>query len=140
MRIITVIGTTLPTPKEYQTEATTWGQLKDVVSRDFGSVENMKAIIKETRATLERGDAILPDSDCTIFLTQAKIKAGAVDAVEVLKALKEEYNSAIDEVIDRVEAGDFDVDANAENAVSAVKATKSISAEDAAFLAQLQQS
>ncbi len=78
MRTITVIGTTLSTPREYQTESTTWGQLKDLVSRDFGDVSNMKAVVKETRATLEREDALLPDSDCTIFLTQAKIKAGVV--------------------------------------------------------------
>lgn len=136
MRTITVIGTTLSTPREYQTESTTWGQLKDLVSRDFGDVSNMKAVVKETRATLEREDALLPDEDCTIFLTQAKIKAGAVDVIEILEALKEEYTEAIDNVIARVNEGEFDTAPTAENAV-AKSAVKSISAEDAAFLRSL---
>lgn len=136
MRTITVIGTTLSTPREYQTESTTWGQLKDLVSRDFGDVSNMKAVVKETRATLEREDALLPDEDCTIFLTQAKIKAGAVDLIEVLEAMKEEYNEAIDNVIARVNEGEFDTSPNGENAVTK-SSVKSISAEDAAFLRSL---
>lgn len=136
MRTITVIGTTLPNPKEYTTEATTWGQLKEVVSRDFGTIDKMKAVIKETRATLEREDALLPEDDCTIFLTQAQIKAGTVDVVSMLAALKEEYSTAIDEVIDRVQAGEFDIAEGAENAIGK-SVVKGISAEDAAFLSTL---
>lgn len=137
MRTVTVIGTTLSAPREYQTESTTWGQLKDLISRDFGNVSNMKAVIKETRATMERDDALLPDEDCTVFLTQAKIKAGVVDVVAVLSALKEEYNEAIDNVIDRVQEGEFDAEPGAENALGSAK-VKGISAEDAAFLESLQ--
>jgi len=137
MRTITVIGTQRP-PMEYQTEATTWGQLKDLVQRDFGSLNGMIAIVKESRVNLESEDAVLPEGDTTLFLTQTKIKAGAVDVVEVLRALKEEYNTAIDEVIERVEAGEFDVESGAENAPAKASGVKGISAEDAAFLAQLQ--
>lgn len=137
MRTITVIGTTLTTPREYQTEATTWGQLKDLVTQDFGNVEGMKAVVKETRGTLERNDAILPEEDCTIFLTPAKIKAGNVDVVQILSALRDEFNTAIDEVIDRTQAGEFDVEGGDENAPTKAS-VKGISREDADFLASLQ--
>ena len=77
-RTITVIGTTLSTPREYTTSASTWGQLKDLVSRDFGDTSNMSAVCKETRNTLDRNDALLPDGSCTVFLSQKKIKAGFI--------------------------------------------------------------
>lgn len=137
MRTVTVIGTTLSNPREYQTEATTWGQLKDLISPDFGNVEGMKAVVKETRGNLERNDAVLPEEDFTLFLTPGKIKAGAVDVVQMLSALKEEFNAAIDEVIDRTQNGDFDVEDSNENAPTKV-GQKGISAEDAAFLRELQ--
>lgn len=136
MRTITVIGTTLSTPREYNTSATTWGQLKEII-REFGDVSNMKAVVKENRATLEREDALLPEGDCTVFLSQAKIKAGVVDAVAILSALKEEYSDAVDNVIDRVKDGEFDIEPGNENAIGTSK-VKGISVEDAAFLESLQ--
>ncbi len=56
----------------------------------------------------------------------------------MLEALKEEYNTAIDNVIDMVNQGEFDVPATNENA--AVKSNaKRISNEDAEFLRSLEQ-
>lgn len=139
MRTVTVIGTTLSVPKEYNTEATTWGQLKDLVSRDFGDISGMKAVCKENRNTLDRDDAMLPDDDCTIFLSSAKIKAGGIDIVELLEALKNEYINTIDNVLEQIANGDFDVSSSNENAiaVSSKPQVNGISREDAEFLATM---
>lgn len=77
-RIITVIGTTLSTPREYNTSVTTWGALKDLISRDFGDITGMKATSKELRVNYERDDAQLFEGSDKIFLSSAKIKAGLV--------------------------------------------------------------
>lgn len=76
MRRVTVISTLKSNPVPYDSNATTWGELKDVVARDFGDVSGMKAVVKETRNTLDQDAAVLPEDNFTIFLTQSKIKAG----------------------------------------------------------------
>ena len=138
-RVITVIGTTLSTPREYNTSVTTWGQLKDLISRDFGDISNMQAVCKETRNTMDRDDAILHEGNSVYFLSSRKIKAGGINIVELLEALKMEYNEAIDNVIEQVNDGLFDVEPCHENAAG-VSHVKGISTEDANFLRELQNS
>lgn len=76
MRRITVISTQKNDPKVYNSSATTWGELKHYVEADFGSLDNLKAVVKETRNSLESDQSVLPDGNCVILLTQTKIKAG----------------------------------------------------------------
>lgn len=142
MRTITVIGTTLSTPREYVTEATTWGQLKDAIQRDFGDVSKMRVTSKATRNDLERDDAVLFDGDDTLFITQKSIKAGGVDIIQLLEALREEYNEAIDNVVNMVESGAFDTEEpiNTVQYGSKAQSRPQISAEDAAMLRELQNS
>jgi hypothetical protein len=137
VRNVTVISTQKNAPVVYPTPATTWGQLRDLITRDFGNVGEMKAVIKETRNSLDVADAVLPEGNFTVFLTQTKIKAGAVDQSEVLSALKDEFVTAFDRVQERLEAGEFDVDADHENAV-ANSSNSAISAADRNALAELQ--
>lgn len=73
-----MISTQKNDPKVYSSDATTWGQLRYQIEADFGSLENMKAIVKDTRLSLDSDNSSLPDGNCVILLTQVKIKAGSV--------------------------------------------------------------
>ena len=75
-RRITVISTQKNDPKVYNSSAETWGEIRSQIESDFGSLSNMKAVVKETREALESSSDELPDGNCVILLTQVKIKAG----------------------------------------------------------------
>jgi hypothetical protein len=134
MRTVTVISTQKNQPQTYTTPATTWGQLRDLITRDFGNVSEMKAVVKETRNSLDVADALLPTGNFTVFLTQAKIKAGGVNLAAVIAALKEEFITAFEEVEARIDDGEFDVAAQND-----VVGGSRISEEDRRALQQLQQ-
>lgn len=125
----------LPAPKEILTNARTWGDFKRELSDVIRDLKNTTAVLKETRATLEMDDAILPDTNCTIFISQKQIKAGTIDTVRLLESAKDKFSELIDSLIEEVEDGEFDVDDNF-NRVSKV-AEPSISNEDAEFLQRM---
>ena len=132
-RKIIVVSTTRTTPKVLYSEATTWGQLQDALTADFGSVGAMRAVVKETKNDLGSTEAVLPEGDFTLFLTPKQIKAGVgVDIVSVLEALKEKWVDSIDELIEEVEDGQ-----HAGSVEGASKGSTSVSSEDEAFLAKL---
>jgi len=75
MRNITVYSTSNGTSR-IESAATTWAELKsDMVSLGISS-SNMKAIIGETRTTLESSMSVLPEGDFKLFLTPVKTKSG----------------------------------------------------------------
>lgn len=111
LRKIIVISTKAQ-PKEIRSEATTWEQLKDVLSSEFGDLGKMRAVVKETKATLELGDALLPDEDFTLYLTAKQIKAGKVDIESVLQTLKEKFSNMVNEILDEVENGEHNDDSD----------------------------
>lgn len=92
-RRITVISTQKNDPKVYNSNASTWGELRSYVESDFGSLDSMKAVLKNgsVKTELETSSAALPANNCVIMLTQTKIKAGFAaavkDAVAAAKAL-----------------------------------------------------
>lgn len=135
LRKITVVSSTKSQPTELYSEATTFGQLKDVLNQ-FGSLDKLRAVVKESRATLEMEEAILPEGEFTLFLTPKQIKAGAIDIAGILSSLRDKISEAIDEVIEGVEDGEFGED-EAEQVAPVKKATNQISAEDQAILNQL---
>lgn len=76
MRTVNVVSTK-GSLKQIQTNASVWSQLvKDFEDQGF-SVDGLKAIVAETKNTLESGDAVLPTGNFTLFLSPINIKAGA---------------------------------------------------------------
>lgn len=75
MRKITIVSTNTDQVFDIESSAETWGELKKV-----GSVANvsdgMKAMIRETKNTLESDQAILPQGDFVLYLTPSKVKSG----------------------------------------------------------------
>lgn len=135
-RKIVVISTTKSQPKEFYSEATTYGQIQDSL-RDFGDLTKMRAVVKESKATLELSEAALPDGDFTLYLTPKQIKAGGVDLVEVLRALQEKMSEGFDQVIEALEDGEYGDPEEAAAAVVAKVAGPVITTEDQRMLNEL---
>lgn len=76
MRNITVLSTTKGEPVKLTSEASTWGQLKDALQRDFSQVDSMRATIKGLMTDLVASEAHLPEGDFVLYLTPQKIKGG----------------------------------------------------------------
>jgi len=62
--------------REVETEATTWEGLQGDLKKQGISFNKMKAVIGETKLTLEAGGAMLPAQGFTLFLMNKKTKAG----------------------------------------------------------------
>ncbi len=76
-RTITIYSQATNQTKEITTSATTWGQIKAEVSKAINApLETVKAIVRETRNTLDNDDAKLPEGAFTIFLLPVKVKSG----------------------------------------------------------------
>jgi len=77
MRQIKVISTQGDANIELNSSATTWGELSEEINATGRiSTSNMKAMVRETKATLEVAGALLPEGTFTVFLTASKIKSG----------------------------------------------------------------
>lgn len=75
MRIVTVVATKGGQVKKYETEATTWGALRDIIQEDY-SLSNIKATENINKSTLEHVDCALPEGDFRVFLRPSKTKSG----------------------------------------------------------------
>ena len=76
MKNVTIV-TTKGRNQQLQTNASTWGQLLAELENTGLSVDGMKAIVGQTKVTLESTEAELPQTNFTLFLSPVKIKAGA---------------------------------------------------------------
>lgn len=76
MRNIRVISSQTNSAKTIQSSAANWGDLKNELANHFSGVSDMKAIVRDTRVTLEAADAVLPTGDFTIILSMKKIASG----------------------------------------------------------------
>lgn len=55
-----------------------WSTLKEKIAAETSiSTANMKAMVRETRNTLEHNEAALPTSNFTLILTPGKVKSGS---------------------------------------------------------------
>lgn len=81
MRKIRIISTQSDGVKTIESSASTWGELKSELSSSLSNVQDMKAIVRDTRNTLESDEAVLPEGDFTIILTMKKIASGSEDKV-----------------------------------------------------------
>jgi hypothetical protein len=62
--------------KEIETQATTWGELQADLTNDNIPFNGMRAVIGNTKITLEARGAMLPVEGFTLFLMNKKTKAG----------------------------------------------------------------
>ena len=62
--------------RELETSASTWGQLQQDLDDNSISYSKMKAVIGESKLTLEADGAALPTEGFTLFLMNKKTKAG----------------------------------------------------------------
>lgn len=134
LRKIVVISTTKSKPKEFQSEATKWGQLLDVLSPDYGDLSKMRVVVKESKVTLESPEAELPLTDFKLYMSPKEIKAGAHDLQAVLESLKAKFTKAFEDIIAEVEDGDFDTEDEDEDAE---EEDDSLSSEDQDFLKEM---
>lgn len=137
IRGIKVLSSTKSGVKLIHSEATTWGQLKDSL-REFGDLDKMAAVVKETRNSLQVDEALLPEGDFTLYLSPKQIKAGVSDekAIAIIESLKEKLNDACDAVIGEIEDGDYEDYSSGSKSSSSSSSTE-IDAEDRKFLAEL---
>lgn len=79
MRTIRVISSQSDRAKTVESAATTWSQLQSDLSAHISDIGNMKAIIRETRVSLESPEAQLPEGNFTVILSMKKIASGSND-------------------------------------------------------------
>ena len=78
IRKVTVVSTKTNVIKNYETEATTWGELVETIQGDF-DLSNLKANENINKTTLEHIDAKLPEGPFRVFLRPTKTKSGNTD-------------------------------------------------------------
>mgnify|MGYP003631266590 FL=1 len=55
----------------------TFAELKSAISDAGVTTSNMKAMIRESRLTIEQPNAIIPTTDFTLMLTPGRVKSGS---------------------------------------------------------------
>lgn len=89
MKKVTVYSSNLGNGKTIETSATTFGALQTDLKSDGIYTDNMRAVIGETKVTLEHPDAALPEGDFKIFLLPIKTKSGNVTRKELYEIIKD---------------------------------------------------
>lgn len=74
MRKITVVSTQTDDVFDIESSAETWGEL--MRNDRLSGAGRMRAMVRETRNTLESPEAILPAGDFTLYLSPTKVKSG----------------------------------------------------------------
>jgi hypothetical protein len=92
-RKVTVWSTQERSTQTIETSAKTWGELKNELS----NVGNTRAVIRETRNTLESGQAELPNQDFTLFLYPEKVRSGRT--VKVRKVKGADWDNTVDTLV-----------------------------------------
>lgn len=96
-RKVTIWSTQERSTQTIETSAKTWGELKNELS----NVGNTRAVIRETRNTLESGQAQLPNQDFTLFLYPEKVRSGRT--VKIQKVKEDDWDNTVDTlVVDKV--------------------------------------
>jgi hypothetical protein len=95
---------------EFNTSASTWGEIKRECSA-IGSMAtgDLKAVVKQTKVTLDHNEAVVPDQDVTIYLVPNKNKSGNEMSEAELTALINEIaeieaTTVNQQVIDAIKA------------------------------------
>jgi len=115
MRTIRVISTQSDRAQSIESSASTWGELQSALSGIISNVNDMKAIVRETRISLESPEAQLPEGNFTVILSMKKIASGNETRYSdsQLKELRTKLNNLFNDLLDE------DEDENPANGISA---------------------
>jgi hypothetical protein len=115
MRTIRVISTQSDRAQSIESSASTWGELQSALSGIISNVNDMKAIVRETRVSLESPEAQLPEGNFTVILSMKKIASGNETRYSdsQLKELRTKLNNLFNDLLDE------DEDENPANGISA---------------------
>lgn len=109
-RKITVYSTQAKSSQTIETSASTWGELKAEMS-DVGDV---RAVIRETRNSLDTPSSKLPDQDFTLFMYPQRVKSGNEEilapekkrTVKVHKLQEAPWDTTVDQDVEEA-LGDY---------------------------------
>ena len=105
MRTIRVISTQSDRAQSVESAASTWGELQSALSGIISNVNDMKAIVRETRVSLESSEAQLPEGNFTVILSMKKIASGNETRYSdsQLKELRTKLNNLFNDLLDEDE-------------------------------------
>lgn len=111
-RKIKVASSRWNAPREYETDVTTWGELKTLLGTEVLNFEGspMKAILRGQEGqtnTIVAEDTLLPQGDFSLMLIPDKVKSGdkIVYNAGVFKDMKTKLNKLLDFMIEATEKG-----------------------------------
>ncbi len=99
MRTVTVFATKGKRTAKIETDVTTWGELKSLVSNEGYDLGSLNATESITRTDLAHQDAVLPTGDFTLFLRPAKTKSGVDYSSMGFKELRAELTQTDKEAL-----------------------------------------
>jgi len=82
-RSVTIYSTQSKSSQTIETSASTWGELRSELS----GTKNVRAVVRETRNSLEGASSKLPNNDFTLFLYPERVKSGNEELLQ--KKVKE---------------------------------------------------
>ena len=105
MRTIRVISTQSDRAQSVESAASTWGELQSALSGIISNVNDMKAIVRETRVSLESPEAQLPEGNFTVILSMKKIASGNETRYtdSQLKELRTKLNNLFNDLLEENE-------------------------------------
>jgi gas vesicle protein len=106
MRTIRVISPQSTSARTFESEATSWGDLREELSETYSGISDMKAIVRENRNTLESDSASLPEGNFTIILSMKKIASGNHTRYtdSQIKELRTKLLNLLEDVLSETEA------------------------------------
>lgn len=97
---ITVYSTKTGSTTEIVTNATTWGQVRStLMDNGIYTGDSMKAVVAESKTTLEHLEAVLPVEDFTLMLVPIKNKSGNDYEHDEIAELVEDASEDVDNAI-----------------------------------------
>lgn len=106
-RLVKILTPKSDSWKSIETNAETWGELKNHMENEGISADGLKGMIKESKQSLEVEGAELPNGSFMLYLFPMKIKSG-IDLGLFLEDFKNQLSGAIQEMEDRFEDGRYE--------------------------------
>lgn len=88
LKTVTVFSTLGKNAQEFKSQANTWADLQKELSELKINYSGMKAVIGETRLTVEHPNATVPATNFSLYLMPIKTKSGMADRKELFVTIK----------------------------------------------------
>jgi hypothetical protein len=98
--------------------ATQWGELRDALESEFKfDISKMNCVAKNSqgKTKLDFDETPLPAGEFNLFLMPKEVKSGAFDMAGALDDLRSKINSAFEEVIESIDAGEYGIAESSED-------------------------